>query len=367
MKKLSEYFFRLNPECYLVPGKSSSVIYNLLTNEMLWLNKESTDKLINSELNNSINKKDTLFAELEQMDYGFFTDSRCFVDKIRTINSFNQKKMWKETPNINVAILQIINDCNLNCSFCGNAFCPSCTRFNNKAQKDILSLEDWLSVIDELSFFKVQSIMFTGGEIALYPYLKQLIEHALEKEINISIHTNGTIAIKNLPFEEINVIFSASTDEQLKSIINNYSFLGKATLCLLNSDNLSDNPDIPSTWKKLSVNINEPDIFKSNLDKIDLDKFFMRKLKNPCLNGKITIAYNGDIFPCFGYKESLMNLKCSSISNAVQVLSKDYWNTSVDKLGSKCTECEFRYSCNSCKLTDLSKKCHYNMEEGLWK
>ena len=50
----NEKYFRLNPECFLVTGKTGSVIHNLYTGDAIWCNQENTMALAKSEANNQI-------------------------------------------------------------------------------------------------------------------------------------------------------------------------------------------------------------------------------------------------------------------------------------------------------------------------
>ncbi len=126
---MPERYFRLNPECFLITGQTGSVIHNLYTGEAIWCNQDNTAALAKSEANNPIGEDSALFHELERRNWGFFADQPPFVDKLRTFNVFREKRLWKETPYIAMAVLQITNACNRACPSCETAFCPICKVF----------------------------------------------------------------------------------------------------------------------------------------------------------------------------------------------------------------------------------------------
>jgi len=76
------------------------------------------------------------------------------------------------------------NPCNLTCSFC-------C--FANRAMKEMLTLEQMKSAIDQFADLGVLGMEFTGGgEPTLHPELDKAIEHAHKRGLKIGICTNGS-------------------------------------------------------------------------------------------------------------------------------------------------------------------------------
>ncbi|WP_082452007.1 radical SAM protein [Paenibacillus ihuae] len=97
------------------------------------------------------------------------------------------------------AILQLTNQCNLDCSFCSSAFCPMCIKLENNSNS--LKEEEWYKLIDELSFFGVTNLVLTGGEPAVFPHLVDIVNYGLNQQLNVTISTNGLIKIDGLPLE----------------------------------------------------------------------------------------------------------------------------------------------------------------------
>ena len=83
-------YFQLNPECYLITGAHRSLIHNLLTGKILWLDANNTKQILLAEAGNEVNENESTFTELEKLGWGFFSDSKYFVDKLRSTNIYNE-------------------------------------------------------------------------------------------------------------------------------------------------------------------------------------------------------------------------------------------------------------------------------------
>ena len=76
------------------------------------------------------------------------------------------------------------NPCNLTCSFC-------C--FANRAMKEMLTVEQMKSAIDQFVALGAEGLEFTGGgEPTLHPKLDEIIEYAHNKGMKLGICTNGS-------------------------------------------------------------------------------------------------------------------------------------------------------------------------------
>jgi len=76
------------------------------------------------------------------------------------------------------------NPCNLTCSFC-------C--FANRSMKEMLTVEQMKSAVDQFAALGVLGMEFTGGgEPTLHPKLDEMIEYIHNKGIKIGIVTNGS-------------------------------------------------------------------------------------------------------------------------------------------------------------------------------
>ncbi|MHC5033844.1 MAG: radical SAM protein [Planctomycetota bacterium] len=84
--------------------------------------------------------------------------------------------------------------CNLRCKMCryaqnGNV-CAS--------PKDVLPLDAWTSVVDDVSRFRPY-ISMTGGEPLMYPHPEALIRYIRERHMRCTLTTNGTLLAKRAP------------------------------------------------------------------------------------------------------------------------------------------------------------------------
>lgn len=102
---------------------------------------------------------------------------------------------------------------------------------------------------------------------------------------------------------------------------------------------------------------------------------YMEALKyNTCLNGKISIDFNGEIKNCPSMVKSFGNIENTKFKDVLNNASfKSLWYINKDKIH-VCMDCEFRYICTDCRayVEDpediLSKplKCGYNPYTGEW-
>ena len=80
--------------------------------------------------------------------------------------------------------LSLTAACNLNCSYC-------C--YENRNKKEVLSLEQAKTVIDQFTLLGTKGFELTGsGEPTLYPYINEIIEYAKSKGASLGLITNGT-------------------------------------------------------------------------------------------------------------------------------------------------------------------------------
>lgn len=359
-------YFKLKPEVYLIRGKKKSLLQNLTEEKILWIDNRLTNIIVKSELNAPLveEEHELISAFFANYKWGIFSDTPIYIDKIRPINIFNEKKFHKNTPTINTAVLQITNTCNKSCDFCGKYFCPSCTVVENQEQS--LSLDEWRRVIDSLEFYGIQTIMLTGGEACLSPLFDQMVSIVNGKKIKLSIHTNGTLSPLNI-HDDNHLIISLFSAADLDYIVNKYNSCKIVTLIIydnvVNPENIKK---IPSNWQLAFSRTTVIPISKKSMVNVSFDNFFMRRISDKCLDKKISITCDGSVYPCMEFSERIGNVKDTEFHHMIKKLAENYWKVNVDMGDGKCTECEFRYACNACSLYDLNN-CLYDVEEGKWK
>ena len=95
MVVLNFKYFKLNSECFLVTGVKKSVIYNLLSKKMIWLDEEQSEIVKLAELGDKVDENNSLLKDLVDNGWGQFSDEKIYVEKIRTKNLFSINQFYK--------------------------------------------------------------------------------------------------------------------------------------------------------------------------------------------------------------------------------------------------------------------------------
>lgn len=359
-------YFKLKPEIYLIKGKKRALLQNLIEKRIIWLNEEVSRILRKSEFNEMLTE-DELFElkPLVDNEWGVFSDKKIFSDKLRLLNVFNEKKFHKNTPNIINAVLQISNECNKNCEFCGKIFCPSC--FKKSDLTETLSLQYWKTVIRNLKKYGAGKVLLTGGEPALSPVLEDIVNELRMEKIDFSIHTNGLKKIEFLPYDT-HIMVTLYDESDIIAIMDNYREFTDVTIILTKSISDETKEMLPNNWVKITGSIEHIPVTKDTMINKGFEEFSMRRMFDKCLYGKAFISHDGEVYPCFQSEKSLGNIKNRDWHLIIKRLVEDYWKVNIDQWDSvKCKACEFRYACNSCRFYNAEEYCNYDMEVCKWK
>jgi len=357
-------FFRLLPEVYLVIGKYKSLLQNILNKKIFWLDN-SIAKFIQSCENNKPIPDEFLKCakELQDNGWGIVTSSPIFVDKLRFVDISDQRQFHKKPPVINHATIKLTDKCNLNCICCGKIFCPSCIKDN---MSESLSLSKLESLILNIKKYGCKTILLTGGEIALFPNLKEIYDFITENDLNVILNINGLIKLDE-HFIDSNIIISVFLKESLATVIKNYKNFKNVTICTYFENN--QNLLLPADLKHIKRSCAAHKITKKSLISADIQKFHIKQTKNSCLNGKIVINQNGEVYPCLEsikFGRTVGNVNNERWENIIKELALKYWDKKIDTRET-CGNCEFRYICNSCIFDDVRQNCLYDMEAKIWK
>lgn len=356
-------YFQLNPECYLITGMHKSLIHNLLTGKIMWLDGDNTKHILLAESGNKVNECEPTFKELEKLGWGFFSDSKYFIDKLRPTNIYNETKIWKNSPNLFFATIQLTTECNSNCSFCNNIFCPICIKDSSEIMMD---KSVFFKLINECAFYGLREVLLTGGEPLLHPNIHEMCSYIEDKNISLLIKTSGLIEPTNFP-QNTKFIILLDNFNDFDKMVSNYKSYRNITILTHNRKDLTLSR-LPEGWriqfftKNLIIN-------KETMKGTTLDEFFLRKLNNPCLFSKITVLSDGSVVPCLQNKNQIIgNVKKDDFAQIIKKLSLDYWSKPIgERKFGKCKNCEFKYACNSCVFADCDKSCSYDVEVGQWK
>lgn len=376
-------YFRLNPECYYIPGDRCSAIYDLIEGDVHSLNPEETRLIENCENNKKV-KVQPLLDELKHRCIGNFYEQEVYIDKLR-LGSSVQDKQAGRPPFLEKVFLEINNTCGQSCWFCGSGKiqrslgCMGCNIWPEEGTA--IGIEKWKQIIDELADLKCYSVFFTGGDLTLnWDLTKELLNYCQAKFpqtfviLNIKSFSN-TIAedLKNKAFPLI------QTD--------NFSDINNENLFLLVSDEKNVEP---KKWGTLNTVLydfiskdfsnlphNSPLNSEKKIQKTDIFRFTHNRKKHPCLAHNLTISWKGDVLPCPLLRHhsigSIKNQHLSEIFKEGKEKIEKFWTMSLDNIP-KCKKCEFRYSCNDCRAVeeeltgDLYGKtlCRYDVSEGIW-
>lgn len=98
-----------------------------------------------------------------------------------------QNATWKHIPIY--GILELTPLCNFNCDMC---FVRLSTDEQKKAG-ELLPVEKWMSLADEMAAKGTLFVLLTGGEPLLYPGFRTLYEHLRKLGMIITVNTNGSL------------------------------------------------------------------------------------------------------------------------------------------------------------------------------
>lgn len=120
------------------------------------------------------------------------------LDKMNIIGYFEQLKNdseEKEMKNIDNIYFLLTKKCNLKCIHCSTSCAPE--------EKEILSIDQAKTIINNIKKLGIEKIVFTGGEPMLHSDFFEIVEYAKLKLKNVQfiLSTNGTLINKiNISF-----------------------------------------------------------------------------------------------------------------------------------------------------------------------
>lgn len=115
--------------------------------------------------------------------------------------------------------LTITNTCNLRCRMCGQWSEEGYMHGNRPSAEQLMTLDDWKRVIDELADHQISSLLLRGGEPFLFSGIIDLLEYIHANRMFVSIDTNGTLLKKYaadlLRIGQIHVTISVDGPEEI--------------------------------------------------------------------------------------------------------------------------------------------------------
>lgn len=288
----------------------------------------------------------------------------------------------------------VTNRCNLRCKHC---YADA-----NNYESDELSTNDGYRLIAESKRMGAKYILFTGGEPLLRDDIFKLLSFAKQKKLIVLLATNGTLIkkeqLKKLKqyTNHVNISLDSYKPEihdHIRGIKGSFDRTEKTLHMLIENgistsisftahdENINDLPGIAKICKNYNIALNikrlistgrgknmtlsaknyniltkKIDVLKNKGYKINFKDPLYASVNKPltkyggCLAGihLISVAANGDIYPCTKLKLSLGNIRKQKFSHI--------WKNSLilDKLRNRkiegiCGNCTRKISCGGCR------------------
>lgn len=119
--------------------------------------------------------------------------------KLKMLSTKNDMKSFLGEYPIIAGSIRLTNNCNLHC--------PHCYTNGGKALQNELSLNEIKSVVDQLSELKALYLFFTGGEPFMRKDMIEILQYTNQKNIGISLSTNGQLLNRDILEEIKNIRF----------------------------------------------------------------------------------------------------------------------------------------------------------------
>jgi len=374
-------YFRLNPECYFIKGKKHGAIFDIINGEIFALNLEETETVMSCEKNNPILENTNFLYELKQLCLGNFYQNKVYMHKLRVDSPVENDEMTKP-PEIFRAFLEINNECNNKCWFCGfngikrSLGCLGCNVWDESGGS--LTLDRWSEIIEELRYLNCQEIFISGGDLTIeWDRTKEILNYLDKKfkKVYITLHKRNLSEniLKDLK-NKANIIIQTDELNDIRSNDFNYLLVSK-TKDFNNNKIKSQNVILDFVIDNENPLSYQP--YQKAFPSINIYQFINNIEYHPCLGHTLTVCYNGNVIPCPMMRHSVLgNLTDKPLYNIFKEKKNEidrFWKLNLDKI-EKCTDCEFRYVCTDCRALEENITgrwngktfCGYNPEEGEW-
>lgn len=348
---------------------------------------------------------------LVEKNIGYYSDEKKISGK------YEYKKSIKRE--LTTVWFELRKACNLKCCHC--YMDSNCHR---DKEMDVLTLDEWKSIIDQLKFYNPKRIILIGGEPLLFKEIGKLITYCryILTESELVLYSNITLLDENLidilAQNSVKVVTSIySNKEEVHDKVTGHSgsfkktvfnikrlrernIFVKANIVVLkyNFNSISEIMDFTYNLtgvkskidivrdvgeskqylipKELEIPMNRIKT-KPVFNGIDMNKFIRNYSGNSCWQGKINIECDGSITPCImenKFKNIRYNTRLQSLDKILEeYLIPQFWNVSRDYI-EVCKDCEYRYVCKDCRPICENERsmylrgdiCKYDPYEGKW-
>ena len=394
----------IDKDVVYVRGRKNGALYCFNTSKIYSINEIACDILDKYVSKIDLDTAETAYLELlvknDLLNMGF-APKEYFPEKIKNTH-------------LEMAWLEVTQNCNLKCVHCYEG------EFH-KSEKEVLNINQWKNVVDQLIVLGIQRVIIIGGEPCCYPKICQLIEYIGRFDIHITLFTNATLItdeirtciIKNKISVKVSIYGHNSevhdsvttvkgsfdkTVSNIQDLLNNNIEVIPAVVAMKENQEYMD--EIKKFVVKMGMKYTRFDVIrnvyggtqnKHTPDKKEIvayakytnpnfsitkEQFDKANNINSCWYGKLSIIENGNVIPCEFERNIIYgNVLKTSIS---EILERDelkkHWFLSYSFI-EPCNQCEYRFACKDCRALALSIKgnvydknprCQYDPINGVW-
>lgn len=408
---------------FLTHGAERGLIHDLNSNRIFSINSEAKyylDKLLKGntiedvlfEMNEDYKNKFIQYINLLiENNLGYYSKEKIFSGQYIKEKQINKK--------LSTVWFELRKACNLKCCHC---YMDSGS--NSDSTLNVLGIDEWKAVINQLKEFKPKNIILIGGEPLLFKDIIKLIEYIRSEctDSRIILYSNLTLLTEKLEECILNNEVKVSTsiyshdaeihdkitgkkgsfDKTTSNLIRlrnlNVDVKANSVIMKYNHQQMSDIKDyifkitgkygnmdvirdigstkeglLPTEFSKKCSRVKN----KADFKLINEGQFFRNYSGNSCWQGKINITSDGNISPCI-MGSSLLNKSYNVRTHTLEKIINNYitpefWALSKDYV-EVCKDCEYRYVCSDCRpmcIQDGNKYlkdrlCGYNPYIGQW-
>lgn len=386
-------YFRLKPEVYYVHGEEYGCIYDLIKEKVYRVDNEYQQLLLLSECNvpleyikAKINMNpeliDKYYNDLYEKQLGDYYDKKIYIEKVNYNAEWKDKLFFKMPPKVDIAFIELSNDCPKNCKYCKShehvlrTSCFSCVE--TAGEVHYADRESMNKIIDILINIHVKQVIFTGGNVLNNEVLPELIEKIHNKIDNITIITDFELALDYVKSLDWNIDFIMQyhlTDDYIKELENiiDYQLQCKQNIRWLlildykdknlvqNIANYLISNNISNFYFDYILNVNQISVQAEKI--IDgvptLHKYSYRNKFNTCLGRMISIKSNGMITTC----PSMIQKPIGKDFDLIEAFLSDEYKEQIRLNANKitpCNSCSLRYLCCDCRYLELLAGSEFN-------
>ena len=390
----SQILYYISEDVYFVRGGKNSALYDLKHNKIYQLNNEATI-FLDTLLTGSDNE-----YSLEEVE---FTNKLIELDLLKNkyVKLHNIYDL-KNDNNIDFVWIEITTGCNLKCIHCYEE--------SDCQKKEIMDIDIFRHIIDELVSQNVKKIQLIGGEpFILGEKIFEYLNYCVGKFEYIEIFTNGTMVkeewlsyIKNNNIRLALSVYSYEENSHCYVTRNKYSWeltnnlikklseleikyrvrnvlMKNVNIGKQNTDlyRLSRKRDIVRLTGRAKLNLLTDELIRKKLitpkkltKKIDKNLISRCVSGHNCFSRRLYFSCKADVFPCVmerRFKHG--NIKGKKLKD---VINSDIQNMTKEHIDG-CMICEFRFCCFDCRPDsngngkyDKPWYCTYNPIDGKW-